>query len=143
MADYTPVIVPGATFTSTASAAVTGGDVVEVSGDDTVRRATGVSSKVIGVAGHDAASGQRVTIFACVVIHKGVADGVITAGDQLSSTGTANRSVKTVAPAAVAAPADFAATATSINTTAAATRSIIGVALNGGADGATVRWAAT
>lgn len=84
MADYAPAFLPGQTFTSQASAAVTGGQVVEVTGSGTVAAAAAGSIKVVGVAAHDAASGAKLTVIANKVIHDTVAGtGGVTAGNNL------------------------------------------------------------
>ncbi len=66
MADYAPV--NGADLahplTYQAGAAITGGQVVGFSAADTVLPAAGASQAVAGVAGHDAANGAPVTVFA-------------------------------------------------------------------------------
>jgi Uncharacterized conserved protein (DUF2190) len=85
VADYTPVYTPGTTFTATASATITGGQMLAVSGNGTVAPAAADSQDVIGVAAHDAASGTRVTVHALAgVVHEFVAGtGGITAGDHV------------------------------------------------------------
>lgn len=81
MADYTPIH-SGLATTSTTSAAVTGGELLAVSGDDTVAKTSAATAAWLGVAGYDAASGALVT-----VEHGGVqeltASGAITAGAQV------------------------------------------------------------
>lgn len=81
MADYTPVYTGGVKpFSATTSAAVVGGNVLIVSGNGTVSASTADSAVVCGVAGNDAASGARVTVWpldGC--IHELVASGAITA----------------------------------------------------------------
>lgn len=62
MPDFTPLYKPGQAFSSTTSAAVTGGQLLEVTGDNTVGPAAAGSLKVVGQAAHDAASGQPVTV---------------------------------------------------------------------------------
>lgn len=64
MADYLPIRIPGQALVATASAAITGGQVVEVSGNDTVAPAGAASVKWLGVAAFDAKSGDRVTVHA-------------------------------------------------------------------------------
>lgn len=131
MADYMPVYTPGATISSTTSAAVTGGDILAVSGSNTVAKtATLADAKYVGVAAHDAASGARITLFGRGPVHESIADGAVTAGDLLTSTNTANRQVKTLA----------AAGAAYVQAEANATRAVIGVALTTAADNAKVRW---
>lgn len=64
MSDFTPIHKPGQAITLTASVAVTGGQLLEVTGDLSVGPAAANSVKVVGQAGHDAAAGQRVTVHA-------------------------------------------------------------------------------
>ena len=82
MADYVPLYLPGKAFTSTASAAITGGTAVRVSGNGTVAAATQASHLIIGVASQDAAaSGDKVGVFGRGTVHRLTAAGAITAGD--------------------------------------------------------------
>jgi hypothetical protein len=120
MADYTPVQNPGHEFTFTASAPVTGGQVVIVTGPMTVGPATAASPAVVGVAGFNAAAGARVTVFVNGMVHETVASGAITAG----------------APVASAATGKVAAAAGSPLV------GVVGLALTTAADGALVRWIA-
>ena len=62
MAAHTPTYLPGHAVTRRASAAVTGGQLVEVTGDGTVGPAAAASTKVYGVAAFDAANGDQVTV---------------------------------------------------------------------------------
>ncbi len=63
MGDYSPVRSNGAVpFTSQASATITGGQLVTASGDNTVAPST-TGDHSVGVAAHDAASGQKVTVW--------------------------------------------------------------------------------
>lgn len=81
MADYVPLYLPGEAFTATASAAITGGKAVYVSGDGTVATATTAANLIIGIAAFDvAASGDKVTVFSRGTIHRLTAAGAITAG---------------------------------------------------------------
>lgn len=121
MGDYTPVHKPGHALTFVASAALTGRQQVEITGDGEVGPAAAGSVKVVGQAAHDAAPGVRVTVHAPGrPVHLGTASGAITAGDQLVAA--ANGSV-----AAGATPAPGA---------------YLGLALSDAADGATVRYQA-
>src|SRR5258708_18919699 len=62
MVDYPPVSsVNYATFTSTASATITGGQLLTASGNNTVAPST-AGDHSVGVALHDAPSGGRVTV---------------------------------------------------------------------------------
>ena len=55
MGDHLLKFKPGQAVTFAASTAVTGGQIVEVTGDRTVGVADAASAKAIGTAGHDAA----------------------------------------------------------------------------------------
>lgn len=80
MADYLPLYKPGQTITRSASAAITGGQVVAVSGSGTVAPAGANALNWIGVAAFDAASGDNVTIHAGGV-QRPITSGTVTAGD--------------------------------------------------------------
>jgi hypothetical protein len=143
MADYTPVALPGTAFTWQASGTITGGDLVGCSGPLTVTRVSSAASLAyVGVAGHDAAIGQKVTVYMDKAVHESVAEGTITAGDQLISSGVANRHVKSLPVTAV----DVTGTPTqttinnAINGSAANNRAILGVAVSTVTDNQTVRW---
>lgn len=62
MADYTPIFKPGQEITRNVSADVTGGQVVVVSGNDTVAPSSGANAAWIGVARFDAKTGDAVTV---------------------------------------------------------------------------------
>jgi hypothetical protein len=143
MADYTPVAVPGTTYTFQATGTIAGGDLVGMSGPLTVTRVSSAASLAyVGVAGTDAAIGSKVTVFICKMINDSVAEGTITAGDQVISSAVAGRHVKTLAVTAV----DVTGTPTqstintAINTSSANNRGILGVAVTTAADNTTVRW---
>lgn len=82
MAEYLPIYKPGQTITLKASAGVTGGRLVAVSGSGTVATAGADSVVWVGVAGFDAATNDNVTIH-CGGVQTLVASGAITAGDQV------------------------------------------------------------
>ena len=136
MPDYAPVLLPGLTGTFTAAGPITAGDPVEVAGSSTVQRTTAGpsaglgSAKYIGIAGQDALSGSRLTVIMDRVVHEGAADGAVNAGDQLMSSSTAGRQVKTV-PATGGSPG---------KADVDQSRVIIGIAITTAADGAIVRW---
>jgi hypothetical protein len=113
MADYVPIYSGGAQpFTQTPSGTVTGGQVVVASGVDTVAAAGAGSLVVVGVAGHDAASGAKVLVWPIAnCIHEIVTTGTVTALD-----GVVTAASGTVGTAAIA--------------TAAAAGTLIGTALN-------------
>jgi hypothetical protein len=154
MADYTPVALPGHTYTFTASTLMSGSDLVEVTGANSVGKISSASDRAfIGVAAHDAVIGGKVTVVLAAPIHESIADGTVAAGDQLATTSTANRQVKTYAATASAVTLTLPGTydntvqtlvATAINTAVnAATnaaRAVIGVAITGAADNQSVRW---
>ena len=116
MADYTPVHNPAHEVSLTAGAAITGGQVVIVSGVNTVSPAAADASKAIGVAAHDAATGSRVTVFINKFVHETTSSGTVTAADDLA-TGAAG-----------------------VVVTKGAAVNRIGIALTGATGGAAVRW---
>lgn len=70
MGQYLPAFRPGQTVTFTATTAIVGGRVVELgSADMSVAPAGAASAKVVGVAGHDAAVGELVTVEVSKTIH--------------------------------------------------------------------------
>ncbi|PRI10924.1 DUF2190 family protein [Leucobacter massiliensis] len=86
MADYLPKFKPGQSVTFTASADVTGGRLVEVTGNRSVGPAGADSASVVGVAGFDAKAGERVTVFTRAGgVQQLTASGPIAAGDKVSS----------------------------------------------------------
>jgi hypothetical protein len=87
VADYNPRNV-GNTFTKAASAAVTGGQVLEATGNDTVGPAGAGSAKVVGVAAFDQpTTGGRVTIWRRTLEHVTVIKSgtVLAAGDPIKT----------------------------------------------------------
>lgn len=82
MADFLPTYKPGQSWTATTSADVTGGRLLAVSGDGTVGPAGANSIAVVGVAGHDATSGNVVTVYSPKVAWLD-SSGAITAGAQV------------------------------------------------------------
>lgn len=86
MADYLPKFKPGQAVTFTASADVTGGRLVAVTGNRTVGPAGADSAAVVGVAGFDAKAGERVTVFTRAGgVQQLTANGAIVAGVKVSS----------------------------------------------------------
>lgn len=79
MAEYLPAKAPGEDFTMTASATITGGQLVRVSGSGTVAPTTAASADWLGVASKDAVSGDTLTVFTGGV-QRLTASGGITAG---------------------------------------------------------------
>lgn len=123
MADYTPVYVSGnRPLTKTASAAVTGGQLVETTTASSVGPAGAGSTKVVGVAAHDAGSGARVTVWPLAnVEHEITSSGTIAIGDGI-----------------IAAASGVATTA--VVGTAAAAGTLLGIATTAASGGAKVRF---
>jgi hypothetical protein len=143
MADYTPVAVPGSTYTFQASGTVAGGDLVGMSGPLTVTRVSSAASLAfVGVAGTDAAIGAKVTVFIGKMINDSVAEGTVASGDQLVSSSVANRQVKALAVVNVNVNATFSDTEveTALNTAVNQARGVLGVAVSAATDNQTVRW---
>lgn len=78
MSDYLPKYAPGDQVTIIASATITGGQLVTVAG----AVATDASTTVAGVAGHDAVSGQPLTVIR-MGIQRITASATITNGQPL------------------------------------------------------------
>lgn len=114
MSDYLPKFKPGQAVTYHASADVTGGQVVEVTGDRTVGPAAASSAKFVGVAAHDAKTGAPVTVFSGG-IQRPLASGPVAAGDNV-----------------------VCAAAGKVATAAAAAGTSVGVAVSTAADGESV-----
>ncbi len=87
MAEYSPVFATGgAPITLQASVTVTGGRVVESTGNGTVGPAGAASTKVLGIAAFDAAAGAKVDVWPLPgVVHECTASGAIAAGDGLAA----------------------------------------------------------
>lgn len=106
MADYTPVydndVKP---FSTTASSAVTGGQIVAWSGVNTVAPAGAASTVVAGVAAFDAAANARVSVWPLEgLIHEVTSTGAITAGGGVDTgaAGVAAASATSIAASAAA-----------------------------------------
>jgi predicted RecA/RadA family phage recombinase len=80
MAEYLPLHQPGRSFTRQASATITAGQLVSVSGSGTVAPSAAVDVPWVGVAAFDAASGDNVTIFTGGVQRLVAGTGGVTAG---------------------------------------------------------------
>jgi hypothetical protein len=123
MGDYVPLYDELA-FSSQASATITGGQLLAVSGSGTVAPAGANALNWTGVAAFDAASGDQVTVHAGGV-QRIVASGAVTAGDQLVAA--ASGKVSTLAAVTTPTAADVTNT-----------RARVGIALTTAADGALV-----
>jgi Uncharacterized conserved protein (DUF2190) len=83
MADYAPIYLYADQITGTTSAAVTGGQALVVSGDDTVGPAGADAANFIGTAAQDAASGVRVSYHPRGKVHESTTAGAVTAGNSV------------------------------------------------------------
>lgn len=104
MADYTPFYSCGVVpYTATTSAAVTGGRVLEVSGNGTVAHAGAASVVAVGVAAHDAASGAKVAVWPLVgCVHELSAPAGITAAAGIVTAAAGEVATAVVGTAAAA-----------------------------------------
>lgn len=114
MPDYLPKYAPGRAVTRTASADVTGGRLVEVSGDGTVAHAVAGSTKWSGFASTDTKNGGDLTVFSGGIQRglaaKAIAAGVdvyAAAGGKLTDAVTAGGKVGVSQTAALAADTTF------------------------------------
>ena len=99
--EYLPIYKPGQAFTLKASAAITGGQLVEVTGVGTVGPAGAASVKVVGIAAFDAAQNDNVTIYAGGVQHA-LASGAVAAGAVVQAGAAGTVAAGTTAPVGVA-----------------------------------------
>lgn len=98
---YLPLFRPGDTVTFDVTAAVEAGDLLEVGDTDrSVAPAAAETLTYVGVAGHSAAVGDKVTVEVGRPIHEFIAAGAVTRGDLVAAAGG-----KTVATAADASTA--------------------------------------
>ncbi|MBD3781693.1 MAG: DUF2190 family protein [Micrococcales bacterium] len=89
MTDYTPVVAGGQPATFTASAAVTGGQPVEVTGNMQVGPAASGTQKYVGIAGHDAPAGEKVTVhMPAGSIEEVAVSAAVTAGQHVKASGS-------------------------------------------------------
>ena len=102
MAEYLPIYKPGQAITLKASAGITGGQLVEVTGSGTVGPAGAASTKVVGVAAFDASTNDNVTVYAGGVQHAAAAAGGVTAGDVVQAGAAGTIASGSTAPIGVA-----------------------------------------
>lgn len=96
MAQYLPIHRPGDTVTFDVTTAVVGGTPVEVgTADRSVAPAAAGSTKYVGVAGHDAAVGDKVTVEVGKPIHVLKAVGAVTRGARLEVAAGGVRTLNT------------------------------------------------
>jgi hypothetical protein len=122
MSDYSPVYSGGVLpYTMAASATITGGQVVFVSGVSTVAPTAGANGAACGVAAHDAASGARVSVWPLVgPVHETVTPAGVTAGNALTSSTSGGVDSGTLAT--IAAAGTFIGTAITTATAGLKTR---------------------
>jgi hypothetical protein len=145
VADYTPVFVAGEIVTLTASTAITGGAPLVVSGSGTVAPlvpSATPATNMIGVASADTVSGGRAAFYCRGPVHESIADGTITAGDQIVTATNASRHVRTLAVSAADLGAAYAQATVNaaVNLAVNNARSVVGVALTTASDNTKVRW---
>jgi hypothetical protein len=85
MGSYEPKFLYSDAVTGTASATITGGQILIVSGNGTVGPAGASGAAVIGVAAFDAVNGDRVTYFPRGKVHITTASGAITAAARVDA----------------------------------------------------------
>jgi hypothetical protein len=98
MAERLPVYKPGQALTLKASATITGGQLLAISGSGTVAPAGAASTAVVGVAAFDAVTNDNVTVYAGGVIEC-TASGAVTAATPLIA-GAAGTVVASATPPA-------------------------------------------
>jgi hypothetical protein len=116
MAEYLPLHKPGEAITRTASATITAGQLVSVSGSGTVAPSAAADVGWLGVAAFDAASGATVTIY-CGGTQRIVAGtGGVTAGSLVhaGAAGTVVAHVNGTTDSAITGVALTTATATNL-----------------------------
>jgi hypothetical protein len=121
MAEYLPLHDDGDSITRQASATITGGQMVMVSGSGTVATATAGVSTWLGVAAADAVSGDNLTVFTSGV-QRITASGTVTAGDLVVTA--ASGQVATVAAVSTPTAGDVTST-----------RGLVGLALTTATNG--------
>jgi hypothetical protein len=96
MVDYTATFMPGQQWTSIASGDIESGDPLEVAGSGSVRRVTtAASDRYVGIAAKAARDSALCVVISAKVIHDGIAEGAITAGDSLSASAVDGHTVVT------------------------------------------------
>ena len=85
MSEYLPLHDEGNSYTRVASASITGGQVVIVSGSGSVAPATAASNAWLGLAGFDASTGDQITVYSGGVQRCIAGTGGVTAGTQVEA----------------------------------------------------------
>lgn len=128
MSDHLPKYAPGTAVTRKASAAIVGGQLLTVTGDNTVGPTTGDGQIVLGVANRDAAIGDLL-VPQRGGVHVLIAAVAVAAGDPVMSAAAGQ-----VRP--VPAPAATAAASAQTQTDIANSRATAGIAVEAIAAGA-------
>jgi hypothetical protein len=103
MADYAAVFEPGTTQTYVASATITGGQLVQVTGNNTVAPTSATVADVVGVAANDAATGALVTVISLPgVRHLLLAVGAVTAGQVVEAAASGGVAAGATNPVGIA-----------------------------------------
>lgn len=85
MAEFVPIHKPGQSWTSTASADITAGQALVVSGQDTVAPSAAANAAFVGVAAFDAKSGEKVTVLSGGGVYPLTSTGTVGDGDPLTT----------------------------------------------------------
>lgn len=85
MAEYTPLYMPGAAQTWVASATITAGQLLVISGSGTVAPSSSATESYLGVAGNDAANGANVTVYTGGIQKIVAGTGGVTAGNTVEA----------------------------------------------------------
>ncbi len=112
MPDYLRKYAPGDRVTYAASAAITGGQLVTISGNGTVSPTSGGADEVEGVATRDAATGQLVTVVSGGIPPLTASAAIGAGGRVMPAASGAVQPYGPVAPATVPDPAHIIGHAT-------------------------------
>lgn len=85
MSEFVPIHKPGQSWTSTASADITAGQALVVSGQDTVAPSTAASGAFVGIAAFSAKTGEKVTVRSGGGVYPLTSTGTVGDGDQLTT----------------------------------------------------------
>lgn len=113
MADYAPLFQPGHAIGFTVTAAVTGGQLVEITTDRSIQPAGAASAKVVGVALYDGVVGDLVSVQSAGV-QQITAASAIAAGDSVAAAASGQVATAGTNPVVGIAIAAAAAGATAL-----------------------------
>lgn len=85
MTEFVPIHKPGQRWTSTASADITAGQALAVSGQDTVAPTSAASAAYVGIAAFSAKSGEKVTVLSGGGVYELTSTGTVGDGDSLTT----------------------------------------------------------